>query len=160
DLLLEHGLPFGFVARLKTTIPIREAARNLPSHSRRGEYRRPQVRENPYFPVIAFWHSICFMESGTAWCRAGNRKRGPMRSKRVLVLDDDRAQAPGLKEWFKRFQHGYDYEVISAATASETMKALSAGRPDLVIVEPETAGFDCLDIVSKLRRHDEKIPII
>jgi len=83
-----------------------------------------------------------------------------MRSKRVLVLDDDRAQAPGLKEWFKRFQHGYDYEVIGAATASETMKALSAGRPDLVIVEPETAGFDCLDIVSKLRRHDEKIPII
>ena len=83
-----------------------------------------------------------------------------MPSKRVLVLDDDRAQAPGLKDWFKRFQHGYDYEVVTAATASETMSALTAGRPDLVIVEPEAARFDSLDIVSKLRRHDQKIPII
>jgi len=40
------------------------------------------------------------------------------------------------------------------------MKALSAGRPDLVIVEPEMDGFNSLEIVSKLRRHDEKIPII
>ena len=38
--------------------------------------------------------------------------------------------------------------------------ALAAGRLDLVIVEPETDGFDCLDIVSKLRRHDQKIRII
>ena len=83
-----------------------------------------------------------------------------MPSKRVLILDDDRAQAPGIKDYFKRFQHGYEYEVLTAATASETMKALSAGRPDLVIVEPETDGFNSLDIVSKLRRHDGKIPII
>jgi DNA-binding NtrC family response regulator len=83
-----------------------------------------------------------------------------MASKRVLVLDDDPAQAPNLNAFFRRFQHGYDYEVITAATASETMKALTAGRPDLVIVEPETASFDCVDIVSKLRRHDQKIPII
>jgi DNA-binding NtrC family response regulator len=83
-----------------------------------------------------------------------------MPSKRVLILDDDRAQAPGLKDWFKRFQHGYDYEVVTAASASETMSALNAGRPDLVIVEPEAASFDSLDIVSKLRRHDQNIPII
>lgn len=83
-----------------------------------------------------------------------------MASKRVLVLDDDRAQAPRLKDWFKRFQHGYDYEVVAAATAPETMKALTLGPPDLVIVEPETDGFDSLDIVGKLRRHDQKIPII
>jgi DNA-binding NtrC family response regulator len=83
-----------------------------------------------------------------------------MGSKRVLILDDDRARMSGLKDWFDRFQHGHDYEVITAADASETMSALAAGRPDLVIVEPETDGFDSLDIVSKLRRHDRKIPII
>jgi DNA-binding NtrC family response regulator len=82
-----------------------------------------------------------------------------MGSRRVLILDDDRAQTR-LTDWFKRFQHGYDYEVVTAATASETMSALAAGRPDLVIVEPESDGFDSLDIVSKLRRHDQKIPII
>jgi DNA-binding NtrC family response regulator len=83
-----------------------------------------------------------------------------MPSKRVLILDDDRAQAPGLKDWFKRFQHGIDYEVVTAATAAETMSALTQGRPDLVIVEPEATSFDSLDIVSKLRRHDQNIPII
>jgi len=83
-----------------------------------------------------------------------------MGSKRILILDDDRAQTPRFTDWFKRFQHGCDYEVVTAATASETVSALAAGRPDLVIVEPETDSFDCLDIVSKLRRHDQKIPII
>jgi DNA-binding NtrC family response regulator len=82
-----------------------------------------------------------------------------MGSKRVLILDDDRAQVR-LKDLFKRFQHGYEYEVVTAATISETISALAAGRPDLVIVEPETDGFDSLDIVTKLRRHDQKIPII
>lgn len=83
-----------------------------------------------------------------------------MGSKRVLILDDDTALAPRLKDLFRRFQHGCDYELVGAANASETMSALAAGRPDLVIVEPETNGFDCLDIVSKLRHHDRKIPII
>ena len=83
-----------------------------------------------------------------------------MASKRVLILDDDRAQAPRLKDCFKRFQHGYDYEVVTAATASETFSALTQGRPDLVIVEPATETFDSLDILTKLRRHDQKIPII
>jgi DNA-binding NtrC family response regulator len=83
-----------------------------------------------------------------------------MASKRVLILDDDQAHAPRLMDWFKRFQHGYDYDVVTAGTASETLTALAAGRPDLVIVEPETDSFDCVDIVSKLRRHDQKIPII
>ena len=83
-----------------------------------------------------------------------------MASKRVLVLDDDRAQAPRLQDCFKRFQHGYDYEVVAAATASETFSALTQGRPDLVIVEPETGTFNSLEILTKLRRHDQKIPII
>lgn len=77
-------------------------------------------------------------------------------SKRVLILDDDRAQVPGLKGWFARFQHGYDYDVVAAATASETVTALTQGRPDLIIVEPETDGFDSLEIVSKLRQHDRR----
>src|SRR6266850_158195 len=81
-------------------------------------------------------------------------------SKRVLILDDDRAQVPGLRSWFARFQHGCEYDVVAAATASETVTALTQGRPDLVIVEPETDGFNSLEIVSKLRQHDNTIPII
>ena len=83
-----------------------------------------------------------------------------MPSRRVLILDDDRAQVPGIRGWFARFQHGYDYDVVAAATASETVSALTQGRPDLIIVEPETAGFNSLEIVSKLRQHDKTIPII
>ena len=59
-----------------------------------------------------------------------------------------------------RFHHGCEYDVIAAATASETMTALTKGRPDLIIVEPETNGFDSLEILAKLRQHDQTIPII
>lgn len=83
-----------------------------------------------------------------------------MRSKRVLILDDDRAQVPGLKGWFARFQHGWDYYVVTAATATETVTALTEGRPDLVIFEPESDTFNSLEIVAKLRQHDNTIPII
>lgn len=83
-----------------------------------------------------------------------------MRSKRVLILDDDRAQAPGLKGWFARFQHGYEYNVVAAASAAETVTALTEGRPDLVIFEPETDSFNSLEIIRKLRQHDRTIPII
>jgi len=87
-------------------------------------------------------------------------REGTVGSKRVLILDDDRAQGSGLRNLFARFQHGCDYDVIAAATASETMTALTKGRPDLIIIEPETDGFDPLEIVSKLRQHDTTIPII
>ena len=83
-----------------------------------------------------------------------------MKSKRVLLLDDDPAQGPRLKDCFARFKHGCAYEVVAAATASETLTALTAGRPDLIIFEPETNGFDSLSIVSQLHRHDSTIPII
>ena len=83
-----------------------------------------------------------------------------MRSKRVLILDDDRAQGPRLRDCFARFHHGCDYDVVAAATASETVTALTEGRPDLIIIEPETDGFDSLEIVRKLRQHDQTIPII
>lgn len=83
-----------------------------------------------------------------------------MTSKRVLILDDDRAQAPRLKDCFARFHHGCEYEVVAATSASETVTALTKGRPDLIILEPETEGFDTLSIVGKLRQHDRTMPII
>jgi PleD family two-component response regulator len=94
--------------------------------------------------------------------RRGTTKRsgGAVRSKRVLILDDDRGQVPRLRDCFARFHHGCQYDVVAAATASETVTALTEGRPDLIIIEPETDGFDSLEIVSKLRRHDQTIPII
>ena len=83
-----------------------------------------------------------------------------MRSKRVLILDNDRAQVPRLKDCFERFHHGCQYDVVAATSASETFAALTQGRPDLIIIEPETDGFDSISIVSKLRQHDRSIPII
>jgi DNA-binding NtrC family response regulator len=85
---------------------------------------------------------------------------GAVTSKRVLILDDDRAQAPRLKDCFARFHHGCEYEVVAATSASETVTALTKGRPDLIILEPETEGFDTLSIVGKLRQHDRTMPII
>jgi DNA-binding NtrC family response regulator len=88
------------------------------------------------------------------------KKGGAVTSKRVLILDDDRAQAPRLKDCFARFHHGCEYEVVAGTSASEIVTALTKGRPDLIILEPETEGFDTLSMVTKLRQHDTTIPII
>jgi CheY-like chemotaxis protein len=50
--------------------------------------------------------------------------------------------------------------VVAATSASEIVTALTKGRPDLIILEPETEGFDTLSMVTKLRQHDTTIPII
>ncbi len=83
-----------------------------------------------------------------------------MKSKRVLILDSDRAQIPRLKECFARFHHGCQYDVVAATSAAEIVTALAGGRPDLIILEPETEEFDSLPILSKLRQHDSSIPIV
>ena len=83
-----------------------------------------------------------------------------MNSKRVLILDDDRAQGPRLQDCFARFHHGCAYDLVTATSASETLSALTEGRPDLIILDPETDGFDSISIVSKLRQADSAIPII
>jgi len=85
---------------------------------------------------------------------------GAVKSKRVLILDNDQAQIPRLKDCFARFHHGCQYDVVAATSASETVAALTQGRPDLIILEPEMDGFDSFPIVSKLRQHDRTIPII
>ncbi len=78
----------------------------------------------------------------------------------MLVLDNDQVQVPRLKDCFARFHHGCEYDVVAATSASETLTAFAKGRPDLIIIEPETDGFDWISIVSKLRQHDGTIPII
>src|SRR6266436_1247470 len=88
------------------------------------------------------------------------KKGGAVTSKRVLILDDDRAQAPRFKDCFARFHHGCEYDVVAATSAAETLTELTKGRPDLIILEPEVDGFDALSIVGKLRQHDSAIPII
>jgi CheY-like chemotaxis protein len=88
------------------------------------------------------------------------KKGGAVKSKRVLILDNDLAQAPRLKDCFDRFHHGCEYDVVAATSVSETVTALTKGRPDLIILEPEMDEFDALSMVGKLRQHDRAIPII
>jgi CheY-like chemotaxis protein len=85
---------------------------------------------------------------------------GTVKSKRVLVLDSDQAHIPRLRDCFARFHHGCQYDVVAATSASEAVTALAQGRPDLIILEPEIDGFDPLSILSKLRQHDNTIPIV
>ncbi|PYN86333.1 MAG: hypothetical protein DMD87_17990 [Candidatus Rokuibacteriota bacterium] len=86
------------------------------------------------------------------WSWPALKMGGAVKSKRVLILDNDQAQIPRLKDCFAPFHHGCQYDVVAAA--------LTQGRPDLIILEREMDGFDSFPIVSKLRQHDRTIPII
>src|SRR5436309_7913204 len=86
------------------------------------------------------------------WSWPALKMGGAVKSKRVLILDNDQAQIPRLKDCFARFHHGCQYDVVAATSASETVAALTQGRPDLIILEPEMVGFDSFPFVSKLRQ--------
>src|SRR5438093_12641100 len=94
------------------------------------------------------------------WSWPALKMGGAVKSKRVLILDNDQAQIPRLKDCFARFHHGCQYDVVAATSASETVAALTQGRPDLIIPEPERGGVDSFPIVSKPRQHGRPNPIL
>ena len=86
-------------------------------------------------------------------------------SKKILVVDDDRDLTASLAQVLRA--HGYD--VATAPSGAEGLKALLAEGPDLVVLdvmmETDTAGFEAADAV-RSRRETSKykafrdIPIV
>lgn len=72
-------------------------------------------------------------------------------SKKILVVDDDRDLTASLAQVLRA--HGYD--VATAPSGAEGLKALLAERPDLlvldVMMETDTAGFEAADAIRSRR---------
>ncbi len=86
-------------------------------------------------------------------------------SRKILIVDDDRDLVASLAQVLK----GNGYDVASAYSGAEGLKALLAERPGLLILdvmmETDTAGFEAADQIRSRRpasryREFRDIPII
>lgn len=72
-------------------------------------------------------------------------------NKKILIVDDDRDLTASLARVLEA--HGYD--VAAAHSGADGLKALLAGRPDLIVLdvmmETDTAGFEAADAIRSRR---------
>jgi DNA-binding NtrC family response regulator len=74
----------------------------------------------------------------------------------VLVVDDE----PALREVLSLRIEDWGYGVTTAADASEAEQVLQRERPDLVLSDVVLPGSSGLDLLKRLKRHDEQLPVI
>jgi CheY-like chemotaxis protein len=78
--------------------------------------------------------------------------------KKILIVDDDKDLLASLE----RVLRTKGYEVVSAASGAEGLKALEAHKPDLIILdvmmETDTAGFEVADRIRSRRANSRYLP--
>ena len=86
-------------------------------------------------------------------------------AKKILIVDDDRDLVRSLEQVLR----GNGYEVATASSGAEGLKAVLAGRPDLVVLdvmmETDTAGFEAAGQIRSRRessryREMRDVPIV
>jgi DNA-binding response OmpR family regulator len=75
---------------------------------------------------------------------------------RVLVVDDDDEIRASLRRGLSRA--GFAVEL--AADGSEALRQLLHAPPDLVVLDIMMPGVDGLEVVRRLRRGDDQVPVI
>jgi len=75
---------------------------------------------------------------------------------RVLVVDDD----PQLREALSRALELDDYQVATASNGAQALEAISARRPDVVILDVMMPYVGGLDVCRTLRERKDRLPIL
>ena len=75
---------------------------------------------------------------------------------RVLVVDDD----PQLREALTRALELDDYQVATASNGAQALEAISARRPDVVILDVMMPYVGGLDVCRTLRERKDRLPIL
>ena len=76
--------------------------------------------------------------------------------KRILVIEDDRHIAEGLK--LNLALHGYDAAIAGSGTAG--LRMWKEWNPDLIVLDIILPGLDGLSVLRHIRLEDEKIPVL
>jgi len=75
---------------------------------------------------------------------------------RVLVVDDD----PQLREALTRALELDDYQVSTASNGAQALEAISAHRPDVVVLDVMMPYVGGLDVCRTLRERKDRLPIL
>jgi len=82
-----------------------------------------------------------------------------MSRRRILVADDDANIREILVMLVKQFEHGQDYEVVTAANGPDALQAVVRDRPDLVLLDNDMPGMTGLDVLTQIHRIDRDIRV-
>jgi DNA-binding response OmpR family regulator len=74
---------------------------------------------------------------------------------KVLVVDDDSETLEFLKVFFENIGH----EVITVSNATEALKQLVVGQPDLVLLDIMLPDRDGLSILKEMKEIDKNVSI-
>ncbi len=76
--------------------------------------------------------------------------------KKVLIIEDDRTIVEALADTFQF----HDFEVVTAVNGKDGYRLFAGQRPDLIILDIMLPGLDGYDICKKIRKEDQRVPII
>ena len=83
-----------------------------------------------------------------------------LRTKQVLIVDDEPAVLGVLEEFFKNFRHDHAYAVQTASNGTDAYVAFLRARPDLVLLDMNMPGMDGLQLLKQMRALDARVPIM
>jgi two-component system OmpR family response regulator len=75
---------------------------------------------------------------------------------RILVVDDE----PGVRDSLRAILESYGHAVAEAASTTDALIAIEAGRPDVVLTDIFLGDDDGYALLNALRTHEENIPVI
>src|SRR3954466_13235898 len=79
-----------------------------------------------------------------------------MPKSRILVIDDEVA----IRESLRMTLEYEGYECILAATGQEALSLAERETPDLVLLDVKMPGMDGIDVLERLRRMNEALPVV
>ena len=75
---------------------------------------------------------------------------------RVLVVDDE----PNIAELLMMALRYEGWEVRTAATGRAAVSAVRDFEPDAIVLDVMLPDFDGLEVLRRIRRHDERVPVL
>lgn len=79
-----------------------------------------------------------------------------MKQSKLLVVDDEHLIRWSLEQNLKK----QGYEVVTAGTGEDALRLVREEQPDLVLLDIQLPGISGIDVLEKIKEHDEDIIVI
>lgn len=78
-----------------------------------------------------------------------------MAKKKILIVDDE----PDFLEVMKVRLEANNYEVATASNGDDALDAIKRNKPDAVLLDILMPGMDGLEVLKRIRKTDNKLPV-